>query len=147
VKVEFKGGKELEAALKQFGSNATKRNIAERALKLAAQPIRDEWERLAPEDEGDLKSAIKIGRAIKVFQKGSRGDIVQTFVGVDEAIDKRLHIYAEVVEFGNDRQPPQPSGRPAWESQKTVALDRLADDLKIEIEKAAKRSARKAAKS
>lgn len=146
MKVSFKGGKELEASLRQLASNATKRNVAERALKLAATPIRDEWERLAPEDEGDLKQAIKIGRAIKAFQKGSKGDIVQTFVGIDESIDKRLHIYAEVVEFGSTNHKAQPSGRIAWEGQKTVALDRLADDLRSEIDKAAKRAAKKAAK-
>lgn len=146
MKVEFKGGAELEAALGRLKTKATARNTAERALKLAAQPIRDEWERLAPEDEGDLKRSIKIGKAVKGFQKQSRGDTVLTFVGIDESIDKRLHIYAEVIEFGNSSHPAQPAGRPAWESQKQVALDRLADDLRSEILKTEARAARKAAR-
>lgn len=145
MKVEFKGGKELEAALKELEKGAARRT-AERALKLAAQPIRDDWESRVPVDQGDLKRAIKIGRAIKSFQRTSRGDVVKTFVGVDENQDARLHIYAEVQEFGNGTTEAQPAGRPAWESQKMTAFNRLADDLRSEITKTAERAARKAAK-
>jgi HK97 gp10 family phage protein len=145
MKVEFKGGKELEAALGELGASAGRRT-AERALKLAAQPIRDEWERLVPVDQGDLKRAIKIGRAIKSVQRSSRGEVVKTFVGVDESQDRRLHIYAEVQEFGNATNPAQPAGRPAWESQKMVALERLSEDVMAEIKKTAERAARKTAR-
>jgi HK97 gp10 family phage protein len=148
VKVEFKGGKELEAALRDLGKKATAKNVARRALRLAAQPIRDEWERLAPEDEGDLKLSIKIGKAISSFQsRGNRGDVVTEFIGIDESQDARLHIYAEVMEFGDGTHKAQPAGRPAWEGKKMEAFDRLADDLRSEIDKAAQRAARKAAKS
>lgn len=146
ITVDFKGGKELEAALKELGDKGAARRTAERALKAAAQPIRDRWEELVPEDEGDLKRSIKIGRAIKSVQKLSRGDTVMTFVGIDESQDRRLHIYAEVQEFGDSKRQAQPAGRPAWESQKGVALDRLADDLRAEIIKTAERAARKRAK-
>lgn len=146
MKVDFKGGKELEAALRELGDKAAARRTAERALKLAAEPIRDKWIDLAPEDQGDLKAAIKIGRAIKAFQKQSRGDTVMTFIGIDESQDARLHIYAEVQEFGSDSVPAQPAGRPAWEGEKMTAFNRLADDLRSEIEKTAARAARKAAR-
>lgn len=146
MKVEFKGGRELEAALRELGDKGASRRTAERALKLAAQPIRDRWEQLVPEDQGDLKRSIKIGRAIKSFQRTSRGDVVKTFVGVDESQDARLHIYAEVQEFGNENNPAQPAGRPAWEGEKHTALDRLAADLWAEISKTAERAARKRAK-
>lgn len=146
MKVEFKGGKELEAALKELGDKGAARRTAERALKLAAQPIRDEWEANVPVDQGDLKRAVKIGRAIKAFQRTSRGDVVKTFVGIDESEDARLHIYAEVQEFGSGNVEAQPAGRPAWESQKMNALDRLAADLWAEISKTAERAARKRAK-
>ena len=146
MKVEFKGGKELEKALSELSSRVTARNTAERALKLAATPIRDEWERLVPVDQGDLKRSIQIGKAIKAFQRQSRGDTVLTFVGIDESQDPRLHIYAKAVEFGEGNSPAQPAGRPAWESQKYNAFDRLADDLRGEIEKTKARAARKAAR-
>lgn len=145
MNVQFKGGKELEAALMELEKGAARRT-AERALKLAAEPIRARWEELVPEDEGDLKRSIQIGRAIKSLQRTSRGDVVKTFVGVDESQDRRLHIYAEVQEFGNADTPAQPAGRPAWEEKKMVAFDRLADDLRAEIMKTADRAARKAAR-
>ncbi len=136
----------MEAALRELGNAGAARRTAERALKKAAEPIRDEWESLVPVDQGDLKRAIKIGRAIKAFQRTSRGQVVKTFVGVDESQDARLHIYAQVQEFGNENNPAQPAGRPAWESKKYEALDRLADDLRTEIMKTAERAARKAAR-
>jgi HK97 gp10 family phage protein len=146
LKVEFSGGRELEQALQDLGKRTVAKRTAERALKKAAEPIRDRWVQLAPQDQGDLKSAIKIGRAIKSVQKRLPGEVAATFVGIDESVDRRLHIYAEVQEFGNESNPAQPAGRPAWESQKDVALDRLADDLRSEIEKSKARAARKAAR-
>ena len=141
----FEGGKDLEAALAALGRSVGKRT-AERALAKAAQPIRDEWERLAPEDQGDLKKAIKIGRAVKGIQKRVARDQAVRFIGIDESENRRLHIYAEVQEFGNESVPAQPAGRPAWESKKFEALDRLAADTWAEIEKSAARAARKAAR-
>lgn len=147
MKVEFKGGKDLERALSELASKATRKNVARRALRKAAEPIQREWERLVPEDEGDLKRSVKIGKAVKgIHRKANRGDAVTEFVGIDESEDRRLHIYAEVIEFGNESHPAQPAGRPAWESKKFEALDRLGDDLGDEIDKAAARAARKAAK-
>jgi HK97 gp10 family phage protein len=146
MKVAFRGGRELDAALKELGDKGAIRRTAERALKAAAEPIRERWEQLVPEDQGDLKRSVKIGRAIKSLQRTSRGDVVKTFVGIDESQDRRLHIYAEVQEFGNGNTAAQPAGRPAWEQKRMEALDRLADDLRAEIMKTAERAARKKAR-
>ena len=146
MKVKFEGGRQIEAALKDLGKAAARRT-ADRALRRAAEPIRSRWEDLVPEDKGNLKRSIKTGKAISSFQKrGNRGDVGTTFVGVDESEDARLHIYAEVEEFGNESHPAQPAGRPAWEEKKQEAFDRLKDDLWDEIRKTAERQARKAAK-
>lgn len=145
MKVKFEGGLQLEAALRDLGNRATEKNAARRALTLAGEPIRAEWERLVPVDQGDLKASIKVGRAIKAYQtRSNRGDVVTVFVGVDESLNARLHIYAEVEEFGNANHPAQPAGRPAWESKKMVAFELLGLALWSEIEKAAARAARKA---
>lgn len=146
MKVKFEGGRQVEAALKELGKAAARRT-ADRALRRAAEPIRQRWEDLVPVDQGDLKRSIKIGKAIASFQKrGNRGDVVTTFVGVDESEDARLHIYAEVEEFGNQSHQAQPAGRPAWEEKKMEAFDRLKDDLWDEIRKTAERAARKRAR-
>lgn len=148
MKRGFNGGKELEQAFKELGKRSTMRRVAERALRKAAEPIRDRWAELVPVDQGDLKRSIKIGRAIKVYQKNAnQGQTVTTFVGVDESQDRRLHIYAPVSEFGSESRPATPAGRPAFEETRDEAVDRLADDLRAEITKTAERAARKAARA
>jgi HK97 gp10 family phage protein len=145
--VKFEGGRELEKALSELGNRSTAKRTAERALKRAAVPIRDKWASLVPEDQGDLKRSIKIGNVVKNLRKNLRGDVAAMYVGIDESQNRRIHIYAEVQEFGNESNPAQPAGRPAWESEKHNALNRLADDLWLEIEKTASRAAKKKAKS
>ena len=49
-------------------------------------------------------------------------------------------------EFGNEHNPPQPFARPAWDANKTRALDIIKDELGGEIMKAARRLAKKAAR-
>jgi len=118
--------------------------LSERALKRAAEPIRDKWQQLAPVGDGDLRRSIKIGKAVKGIQRQLRGDVAAIFVGIDETEDKRLRIYGPVQEFGNESNPAQPAGRPAFEATKHEALNRLADDLWSEIKATANRAAKKA---
>jgi len=147
TRVDFQGGRELDQALADLGKRATAVNVGRRALRKAAEPIRDEWVRLAPEDQGDLKQAIKIGNAIKSEnRRGNRGQTISQFIGIDESQNRRLHIYAEVQEFGSDSNPAQPAGRPAFDSKVQESIDRLGADLWSEINKAAERAARKTAR-
>lgn len=142
------GFAELDANLKSLGDRGAIRRTAERALKRAAEPIQAAWEHLVPIDKGDLRASIKIGRAVKSEQKrGNAGSLVTTFVGIDESINRRLHIYAEVQEFGTSRVPAHPAGRPAWEANKGKAIELIGQTLTEEIVKTAGRQARKAAKA
>lgn len=142
------GFAELDANLKSLGDRGAIRRTSERALKLAAEPIRADWEHLVPVDKGDLRASIKVGRAIKSEQKrGNAGSLVTTFIGIDESVNKRLHIYAEVQEFGTSRVPAHPAGRPAWEANKGKTIERIGQTLADEIVKTAGRQARKAAKA
>lgn len=154
MKVKFSGGKELEAALMQLDmSTAQKRGIARRALDRAAEPIQAEWVRGVDVVKGDLKRSIKIGsraqtKGTRKFNRSAGQDIVERFIGIDEseAPAERLAVYATIEEFGDKNQPANPAGRNAWEAKKMEAFNRLAGDLKAEIDKAAARAARKAAK-
>lgn len=146
----FEGGKDLEMALMNLSSKATARNVGRRALTKAAEPIAAKARLLAPKDEHDLETAIKVGRAIAPFQRdGNRGDYIAVFVGIDESVDKRLHIYAAEQENGNpDRQmEAQPYMRPAWDSEKGKAVDLIApalwEDIAATNERAARRAARR----
>jgi len=154
MKVEFKGGRQLEAALKNLDiTQARKKGIARRALDKAAVPIRDKWARTVDRDEGDLKRSVKIGnraqtRATRRFKRGSGRDVVERYIGIDatEDSDGRLAVYAYIEEFGDENRPANPAGRVAWETKKMEAFDMIGDHLWSEIEKTAKSEARKAAK-
>lgn len=148
-KFAFVGGKELEAAIAQLGKVATARNIGRRALTKAGQPIADLASELAPKDEGDLGTAIKVGKAVRPFQKdGNKETEVSVFVGIDQNVDRRLFIYAGEQEHGNpDRgMKAQPFMAPAWDAEKGKTVDRIAPLLWEEIAKAAARAARKRAR-
>lgn len=144
---KFEGGKELEAALMNLGSRVTARNVGRRALTKAAEPVAAKARLLAPKDEHDLEHSIKVGKAIPAYQRdGNRGDYIAVFVGIDASVDERLVIYAAEQERGNPARnlEAQPYMRPAWDSEKGKALDRIAPDLWDEITAANARAARKA---
>lgn len=152
MKVDFKGGKQLEAALKQLDiTTARKRGLAGRALDVAAVPIRDAWANGVDIESGDLKRSIKIGnraqtRGTRAFRRGAGQDIVERYVGIDESedVDGRLAIYSVIEEFGDENQPANPAGRNAFENKKHEAMDRIADALWSEIGKVAAKEGRKA---
>lgn len=173
MKVEFKGGRELQAALMELATTATAKNVVKRALDKAATPIMDEAKRLAPDDpmtgsNNFLRASIKIGeRKLEKTNRSFRKNkgVVERYVGIDGSVKPptisktrrsksgralssggSVAAYSIFTEFGKSSMKAQPYMRPAWESQKTVALDRLSDDLKVEIAKAAERAARKALK-
>lgn len=172
MKVDFKGGKELEAALRELGNKAASKRVAARALDKAAQIIADRAIQLAPEFDGFLKKSIKVGaRAAtaqtKRFKRSeSGGDRVERYVGIDERVrparppktDRRrkrkeggssggsVAFYAQVVEFGLADNPAQPFMRPAWEEKKMQAFSSIAGNLRDEIKATAERAARKSAR-
>ena len=149
--VKFSGGAQIENALREMDiTKGRKRGIATKALANAAQPIRDEWRRRVDKEEGDLERSIKISpradaAAKRAARRGSE-DVVTQFIGIDPSEDSkgRLLVYAYVEEFGVENRPANPAGRQAWEARKMEAFNRLADDLRVEIDKVAKREARKA---
>lgn len=171
MKFAFTGGKELAAALGELKDRATSRRVADRALRKAAEPIRDRAVELAPDapETGSfnyLKASIKIGRALRSEQRSAnQGQMVTTFIGIDPDVLKPkvsktkkgkrgqallagggVAAYSIFVETGRSDRAPHPYMRPAFEEKRGEALDRLADDLRTEIEKTAARAARKAAR-
>lgn len=154
MKIEFKGGRQLEQALRELDiSTARKRGIASRALDQAAVPIQQKWQQGVDVDEGDLKRSVKIGnraqtKATRKFKRGAGQDIVERYIGIDASEDSegRLAIYSYIEEFGDENQPANPAGRAAWESKKQEAFDKIGPVLWDEIEKTARREARKAVK-
>ncbi|MBB4001591.1 HK97-gp10 family putative phage morphogenesis protein [Aurantimonas endophytica] len=144
VKVE--GLKELEIALEQL-PRSTGKAALRRVLRKAAQPVADAATAKAPRDEGNLQASIGVGTKLTRRQRGVHKKMfkddkasVEIFVGaggLPQAITQ---------EFGTVDHGPQAFLRPSWDAHKDGVLDSIKADLWAEIEKAAKRHARKTAR-
>lgn len=147
VKVKIRGVRELTSALNQL-PRATQKNTVRRVLKKAGESIEKSAESRAPVDRGILKRSIavstklskrqaRLNRQTAAKKKGS----VQVFVGPG------AYPYAHMQEFGTDAVPKQPFLGPAFNLNKNRVLAEILKEMKIQIEKAAARLAKKAAKA
>lgn len=143
AKVTYKmtGLKDLERALSQL-PKAVGRRAGLNALRQGGEPIAKMARSLAPVDEGDLRESIDVKATLAPSQRGDKGALapVEMYVGPGQ------HPQAITQEFGTFKEPAQPFMRPAWDAQRVHALDIIGTALGIEIDKAAKREARKALK-
>lgn len=137
------GLRELESALANL-PKATGKSVLRRVLRKAATPIEDSAEGNAPTLTGGLQSRIVTGtrltrRQAQMVRKEGKSD-VEIHVGTADPAGLQT-------EFGNVHQSAEPWLRPAWDENKDGALETIASDLGEEIDKAAKRLARKAARA
>lgn len=140
VSVKVEGLSELIAGLEEL-TKATATNVQKRALKEAAAPIEADAKLKAPRLTGLLQRSIDIGSKLSPRQRSSpKLSKVEVYVG-PPSMERGI-----VAEFGSVKQSPKPFMRPAWDANKTKALATIKDNLKTEIDKAAQRAARKAAK-
>lgn len=141
VKVE--GLRELDRALGQL-PKSTAKAVLRKVLRESAEPLAQTMRRLAPRDEMHLYESIDISTKLSRRQRGlhkkeTSPAFAEMFVGTNNPAGVQQ-------EFGNERHPAQPFARPAWDSEKMNVLDGIGVRLWGEIEKAAQRLARKAAK-
>ncbi|UUP19508.1 HK97-gp10 family putative phage morphogenesis protein [Nitratireductor thuwali] len=144
--VKVDGLRELEKALAEL-PKATGKNVLRRTGRKALEPMRDDARAKAPKEEGHLEGSINIGtkltrRQAKLHRKMFKNDkaAVELFMGPNDPA-------AVPQEFGWEDGQAQPYMRPAWDANKSGALDIIKNEMWAEIEKAAKRLARKAAKA
>lgn len=172
VTVKFEGGKALDEALGEL-TKATGRNVLRKVLMRAGQPMADTASALAPDDPNtgapDLHTSITVSTKVKnTTGNAEYREVLQNFGSKEEAVgamrDARRaaagegsfadvyvgpdvkQFHAHLQEFGTINHSPQPFMRPAFDQQKGRVLEIIASDLGAEIEKAAKRARRKAAK-
>jgi hypothetical protein len=144
------GLRELDRALAEL-PKSTAKAVLRRTLLKAGEPLADEMRSLAPDDAStggnDLKSSIAVGtklsrRQAKLHRREFKNDkaFAEVFVGPgpDPAAWNQ--------EFGNINHGPQSFARPAWDGKQREVLDIIKTETWNEIEKAAQRLARKAAK-
>lgn len=135
------GLKELDRALKELPS-ATAKNVVRRVLLKAAQPIADDMAARVHRRTGYLGDHIDTGTRLSKRQRSvSRKESeVEVYAGATSIP------YAHLEEFGTIDTPAHPFARPSWEAGKHGALEDVKTGLAVEIDKTAKRAARKAAK-
>lgn len=139
----LEGFSELDKALGQL-PKATAKNVLRRTLIKAAKPVDDAASEAAPFLTGGLQKSVITGS--KLTRSQARGAFIQTSNYYAE-----IHVGTSLgrgmfQEFGTFKDQPQPWFRPAWEGHKDQALSIIKVTLGEEIEKAAKRYAKKLAK-
>lgn len=155
---EFKGGKELERALRELGDPMTARRIGLLALRKGAEPMRDKAKVLVPKDQQDLEQSIKIATARK--SKGGDKDEVTVLIGIDAAVQPAVEVARKsgdgtyrdpgvagvgpLQEFGADDMPANPFMRPAYDAEKNATPDRVGREMWPAIQRAAARLAKRA---
>ena len=137
------GFAELDRALGQL-PKATAKNVIKRTLKKAGNPILEAMESFAPKDTGYLAHSFGISFSLNPSQRRSARHEAKSFAEVH--IGSRRQSFAAFHEYGTFEMQPSPFMRPAWEANKDRALDIIKVELGGEIEKAAKRYAKKLAK-
>lgn len=151
VKVE--GLKELDEALGEL-SKAAARSVLRRVGLQALEPVAETARQLAPDDPNtsgdDLSGSIAVSTKLSARQAKlnrsaiRRGTSDKNFVEVYAGAGPLPQAHNQ--EFGNVNHGPQPFMRPAWDQNKDKVLDIVKTELGGEIEKAAQRAARKAAR-
>lgn len=143
TRVHVDGLSELKDALHEL-PKATAKNVMKRVLVKRGQPIAQHASSLARQKTGALKISFKVGTKLSRRQKAAHSkegpDEVEVFIGPSPLVQ------AITEEFGTSKQAAHPMLRPAWDSGKLAVLEGIGKDIWEEIEKAAARLARKAAR-
>ena len=140
------GFKELDAQLESL-TKAGGKGVLRRALKTAATPLAAAANDFAPVGQSggyaqSFSYSTKLNkRQAGIHRKMFRNDkaSVEGFVGTSDSAGVQQ-------EFGNMNHGPQPALRPAWDGGQSKLLEDLGRELWSEMDKAAARAARKAAK-
>lgn len=161
--VRIEGLKELQQALKQL-PKATQGAVLRRALMHAAEPMRAAAEANAPVDVGVLAQSVdaspkltrrqrsKAGKSAVRQADGSyrsaRSTGAELYIGPGAGARAKAPPPSGLMqEFGTRHHAAKPWLRPAWDAHRQGALDTIADELGVEIEKAARRLAAKQARA
>lgn len=119
--IELKGVDEIIDKLQRIGANVGR--LENQALKNAAEPVLDAAKANVPVRTGKLKKGLKISK-VKV-----KSGVKFIQVGVDRGDDPGA-FYGHFVEFGTSKMPAHPFLQPAFEKNKDVIKEKIAETLK-----------------
>lgn len=153
AKVKISGFKELSAALQELGKS-TGRNVLRRVARDGLEPMAEVARAKMAERTGEMKRSTHVGTRLARSQRvGAARAMGGGKFKSDPSQTVRMHMgpgqqpQAITEEFGTFNVKANPSMRPAFDGEAEATINRIADGLWPEIEKAAKRKAKKAAKS
>lgn len=115
--------------------------IAKKALRTAARKgmaiVRDQVKANAPEDTSDEADNIKT-KAFIALQTSYRRGVLSVRVGVRGGAKQNpdTPYYWRMVEFGTKHISAKPFMQPALESNAEAVIDRIAEELRRELDKA-----------
>ncbi|MFE3839476.1 HK97-gp10 family putative phage morphogenesis protein [Pseudogemmobacter sonorensis] len=148
--IKTTGFRDLDRALAEIEKTATRKAVMRRALIKSAQPMADRAGSLAPVapvNGGELAASVAVStklsaRQRRLHRRMHKNDkaAVEVFVGAGPLSS------AHNQEFGNENHGAQPFMRPAWDAEAKPTLERVGKKMWFEIDKQAKRAARKAAR-
>lgn len=143
IRFKLEGLSECHAALRAL-PDATAKNVLRRIGRQRLEPMAERARALAPVEDGTLKESVMVSTQLTRRQRSQHQklgpDDVEIFMGAG-ALPQ-----AHMMEFGTVDVAPRPFMRPAWDGGREKLLEGLKEDLWREIEKAANRLARKAAR-
>jgi HK97 gp10 family phage protein len=155
VTVKFEGGRELQAALDAFAdefdaSKTVVRNVMNRALVDAAQPMVERARQLAPNDPEtpapDLSTSITAGPSLYPRQRRLQRREGRSFAEVFVGLTGHAIRYAHLMEFGTAHSSPRPFMRPALDSEGDTFLSLMRGALTKQLDRATQRARKKAMK-
>jgi HK97 gp10 family phage protein len=143
--VKLTGFRDLEKALSEL-PKSTGKAVLRRVGKKALEPMQAKAKALSPKDTGLLRWSIVISQKRTRRVPKTRGPISGIQMAMGPSAGEGVLNYAALDEFGTVHAEPHPYMRPAWDSEAEGALNSIKADLGTEIDKSAKRLARKRAK-
>ncbi|MDK3017623.1 HK97-gp10 family putative phage morphogenesis protein [Pseudodonghicola flavimaris] len=155
VKMKLEGGGDIERALGEL-ARGTSKGVMRRAMKKALQPVAKAADAASP---FTVKVTSKLTARQSRQARADRGrSLVTLYVGPVQP-DGTDAPHAHLYEFGTGERvhkkngksvgtmPARPFMRPAWDANQDQMLETLRREVWAEIEKAAERARRKAAKA
>jgi hypothetical protein len=159
LSIDIPGADALEAALRELGEAVEIRKTLSASLMEAAEPMAKAARAGAPRKTGRMYETIDVAKTLSRRQRRQANKYA-----ADNPTNATVFIGAKpigpsiLLEFGTTARhwksgkstgsvPARPFMRPAFEGEKLTVLDLLGKLIWIQIEKAAKRIARKTAKA
>jgi HK97 gp10 family phage protein len=134
MSVKVEGLDQLADRLKGLGPDISKKTLA-RSVSRGARVVRNAVNNRAPIDTGRLKRAVYTKKLSKESNGNQQTYIVGVRSGKRYQKTDRDAFYWRFHEFGTEKLPAKPFIRPAFESSKFEAAERIKEVLIKQVDK------------